>query len=120
MESVCRNKTEAAKPSVKYLQGDTSSADERCDEDNTYATHDFFPLKDNNLKDSNYNLYKLNADPMWLKVNINNVALSMEIDSGTYVTVISELTKNKLFAKLKINTTNAMLYGYDEKKLRPV
>lgn len=44
----------------------------------------------------------------------------MEVDSGTFVTVMSQKIKSELFGKLKVEKTTAYLRGYDGKKLQPI
>ncbi|XP_011688266.1 PREDICTED: uncharacterized protein K02A2.6-like [Wasmannia auropunctata] len=61
-----------------------------------------------------------NAEPMFLNVNVNDIRVKMEVDTGTYATVISELGHNEFFNGYKIEKTVKELKTYDNKILKPI
>ena len=63
---------------------------------------------------------KVRVDPMFLNVLINSILLIMEMDTGTYATVISEKTKNTCLKGLELESTYNTLQGYTNEILKPL
>ncbi|XP_071638445.1 uncharacterized protein [Temnothorax longispinosus] len=101
--SICR-----AKGSIQQLQRDSEREEEQQDD------YDFYAMTigeriSGNMKRSNVNMI---ADPMYLEVMINGKAIRMEIDTGSYVTVISRKDKDKYLPECKIEKSNMSLNAY--------
>ncbi|CAL1671787.1 unnamed protein product [Lasius platythorax] len=56
------------------------------------------------------------AEPI-VNVKINNIDVTMEVDTGAYVAAISKAMKEKTFPNLKIEKLNKSLNAYDKVKL---
>ncbi|XP_076301711.1 uncharacterized protein LOC143219720 [Lasioglossum baleicum] len=128
LEQVCRDKKS---PAVKFLNtaGDGRTPIQEEDSENDYDCHDFYPLNVCYATDRiNYstrpvtpsNTNNINAEPLFLEILLNSKLLKMEIDTGTYVTVLSEHTKEMYFKDLKLKKTNHHLRGYANDILRPI
>ncbi|XP_066585904.1 uncharacterized protein PF13_0277-like [Prorops nasuta] len=63
---------------------------------------------------------KIMAEPLFTEVKINDKVISMEVDTGTYVTVISENDKNKFFSDINLDNVNIILSTYGDKQLQPL
>ncbi|XP_071578069.1 uncharacterized protein [Temnothorax nylanderi] len=103
LSTVCR-----AKGSIQQLQRDSEREEEQQDD------YDFYAMTigeriSGNMKRTNVNMI---ADPMYLEVMINGKAIKMEIDTGSYVTVISKKDKDKYFPECKIEKSNMSLNAY--------
>ncbi|XP_036150440.1 uncharacterized protein K02A2.6-like [Monomorium pharaonis] len=72
------------------------------------------------LKTEQNGLYDCMGAPMYENVEINDVNVCMELNTGTYATVISELYYNKYFKSCNIVKTERNLKTYDEKILQPI
>ncbi|EFN87973.1 hypothetical protein EAI_00158, partial [Harpegnathos saltator] len=57
--------------------------------------------------------------PMFIDICINEIKLNLEIDTGTFATVISEKIFNDYFKNFKLEKTNQTLKSYDGKTLEP-
>ncbi|XP_046744305.1 uncharacterized protein K02A2.6-like [Diprion similis] len=62
----------------------------------------------------------INADPMFENVEISNVNIRMEIDSGAYVAAMSEINKNKYFPEAKLSACDLYLSSYGQIQLNPI
>lgn len=65
------------------------------------------------------NVNNVDAEPMFVNISINERELNLEIDTGTFVTVISEKIFNDYFKDFKLTKTNQRLRAYDGKTLQP-
>lgn len=54
---------------------------------------------------------------MAVPVTINNKTINMEIDTGTYFTVMSEKFINNMFTDTRISYTSTRLLGYENNKM---
>lgn len=57
---------------------------------------------------------------MLIEVKINKKILKFVIDTGIYVTVITEATKNAFFPELSLEATTTVLKDYIDTPLKPV
>lgn len=97
------------------------------DKQTTNALHflnrrDFYQIE----LDGNQCLYKKlvsedrDGEPMFVNVRVNRVDVSMEIDTGTYATVISKKTLHDSLKRVKMNKTSENLRSYDSRTMHPV
>ncbi|KMQ88944.1 hypothetical protein RF55_11491 [Lasius niger] len=124
LEAACRAKaSNTTKPAVKFLENTTKDEESEKAGNNLYG-HDFFPLRIRNVHAQLNNMYAdtngKDSEPMMIELFINRKKLPMEVDTGTFVTVISEKEKNENFANLEIKETSVYLRGYDSKVLEPI
>lgn len=135
IEAACRVK--AAKPEVKFLSEQRASNDETSQNDqqnekrrsenqdnrmtsaekNLYYS-DFYVVRESNVNNE-VNMCE-RADPMFINIEVDERLIAMELDSGTYYTVISEKDKNVYFPNYKVETTCNVLRGYDDRAYRIV
>lgn len=59
------------------------------------------------------------AEPIFFDVKINDKIVSMEFDSGTYYSVMSEGFVNKTFKNIKISNSKTNLISYENKAMEP-
>lgn len=131
IEAACRSKS--SRPStIKYVQnqnnedereieergtgshGDTRSpkhVNEMTSSERNYYLGDFFNIQSDTVNTERK--VNIKAEPMYVNIEINNKLVQMEIDTGSYYSVISENTKNDLFKNAQMNSTNDALRGYD-------
>ncbi|CAB0031160.1 unnamed protein product [Trichogramma brassicae] len=76
-----------------------------------YYHEDFFAIRAESKKAN----VTERADPEFLDVELNDKLIAMEIDTGTYYSVISENFKARFFPNRRIESANAILRGYDER-----
>ncbi|XP_029162078.1 uncharacterized protein K02A2.6-like [Nylanderia fulva] len=60
---------------------------------------------------------KVIAEPMYVNVAINGKSVNMEIDTGTYASIISRENKNKLLPTLEVKKLSKTLNAYDQTPL---
>ena len=103
IEKACRKKS-----NVNMIESNPNNSEE-IDEN---SDSDFFFIDDNSVK------FLEESKPMFLEIKIGKSKLNMEIDTGTYVTIISEKTKNEFFPNLTMHPpdTNLMSYSKDRMK----
>ncbi|XP_046752015.1 uncharacterized protein LOC124414903 [Diprion similis] len=122
LERVCKKK----KAALNKIEEDDDDDDDSEAKTSQYSTHreDFYQLETSQRKHEclhiSGNGIKANVEPMYIGVGVNGKEINMEIDSGTYVTVISEYEKNKQFEDLNITKTSVKLRTYDNKELKPI
>uniref|UniRef100_A0ABD2WNG6 CCHC-type domain-containing protein n=1 Tax=Trichogramma kaykai TaxID=54128 RepID=A0ABD2WNG6_9HYME len=88
-----------------------SSKDEMTTTKHLFYHEDFFAIRAESKKTNATE----RADPEFLDVKLNDKLIAMEIDTGTYYSVISENFKERYFPNHRTETTNAILRGYDER-----
>lgn len=98
---MCRSAQKSAVQQVKTSSGKES---------------DFCNIKDSKQTSSalvdNVGNDNVKADPMYLNVTIDGKNCNMEIDSGTYVAIISNKDKNKYFPNYKVTSAEPLnAYG---------
>ncbi|XP_048514943.1 uncharacterized protein K02A2.6-like [Athalia rosae] len=117
LERACFKKKRAGN---KYLQPEDDITPGSATSDGDHYD-DFFSLraKDNNI-DCKLVVNNIKADPMFVDVHLNGKKILMEIDSGTYYTVVSERLKAKHLQNWKIDKCNTNLYGYEHNEMQPI
>ena len=60
------------------------------------------------------------GEPMYVCVKVNGMNINMEVDSGTFETVISEKICSDLFRNFKISKTHSKMNGYTGVVMRPI
>ena len=60
------------------------------------------------------------AEPMYEKIIVNGKEINLEIDTGTYATIISEKMYNENFREFQICKTGTHLKAYDGKVIQPM
>ncbi|XP_071574649.1 uncharacterized protein [Temnothorax nylanderi] len=108
LATMCRSQRAA----VQHLERESTSEEQRREE----AVYDFL-LVDDNIGESTSGTGKaesdnVKADPMYLNVTINGKKIDIEIDSGSYVAIISKSDKNKYFPENKITRKAPALNAY--------
>ena len=79
---------------------------------------DFFSI---NAKVDNTKCYNLiEADPKFINMEINGKLAPMEVDTGTYFTVVSEKNMESYFKKCKIEKTGTNLVNYEQSPMKPL
>ncbi|XP_014207663.1 uncharacterized protein K02A2.6-like [Copidosoma floridanum] len=124
LEVACRRKAANENSSVKVMGEEATSRQSEGEDDD--VTYNFLPLKVYSSDNRVLNCKRLGgsareAEPMLLKFKIENKDVVLEVDTGIYVSVILEKTKNELFQNFKLSKSNIILRGYDENStLHPV
>lgn len=67
--------------------------------------------------DTIFNLNVNNDEPLKLSIQVNNVLINFEIDTGSKLTVISENMYHCYFKNLKLLATDKILFGYTGEKI---
>ena len=70
-----------------------------------------------------YHLYRLNehsSEPINVTVTINGKQLTMELDTGAAVSIISDHTRRNLFSELKLKESFVVLKTYTEEPMKVV
>lgn len=106
----------------KFLQIADTEHNNSAEDDHTL---DFFSLRENDCdayinstgkaRDSN-----IKADPMLIDVKLNGKLISMEVDSGSFYSVISEKFKNENLKTWKIDKWYTNLFGYEQNVMVPI
>lgn len=65
-------------------------------------------------------IFNITAEPHFKYVEILKKKMKMEVDTGAYVTIISELNKNKLFPNINLAPSDLILTGYNAVQLNPI
>ena len=122
LERACIKKKKAGN---QFLQGkDNEAEDEQHDEEkeingqehNYYV--DFHAI---NPQRDRYRgiLHTSEADPMFMKVSVNGKLITMEIDTGSYFTVMSEGFVTQNFKDEKVTKAETHLCGYENNSMEP-
>lgn len=91
----------------------------------TDSTADFYPVFNEEIKvENDYNQIfvteeRIKAEPMFIDVKVNNSVVKMEVDTGTYVTAMSEITKLELFPNIETLPSDVQLTSYGKVRLYP-
>lgn len=130
IESACFTKRAQEKKQIKKLERDDDEAeDTSSDEQTTSSVHfvhrsDFYPLKiEDTTRKISSNFVSGDRDdgePMFVGVSVNGTEVNMEIDTGTYATVISEKILKENFKNAKVTKTGVNLRGYDSRLMKPI
>lgn len=116
LQKACRSSSK--KTSNKFLE---ESAEPNSANGSTtiYNNLKFFVI---NAKASNangcHNLIR--ADPKFLDIEINDKVVSMEVDTDTYFTVVSEKCIDKYFKDCKIDKPSTSLVNYEQNPIKPL
>lgn len=125
LKKVCRNKEEREDPKKKQQRGQHLQGPTEDDDRTSVSSNDqdsFYCLQSELNSDMFYKAeQKCNSDcegePMYEIIIVNGMKIRMEIDTGTYVTVISEKLYESYFKNCKIEETGRKLKTCDEKTL---
>ncbi|XP_058810395.1 uncharacterized protein LOC131675434 [Phymastichus coffea] len=133
LKAVCKNSKDVSSKNRREqcLQG---SSEEEAEEDDasTHSDHasTFYCLRDAEHDKVLKNVVNVKAEqkcyrdrdgkPMFVDVTINNIKIRMEVDTGTFVTVLSEKLYRKFFNSYKLVQTDRRLMAYDKNILLPV
>ena len=131
IESACFTKCAQAKRTLKMLDKDSSDNDDGADDDvsttNYYikdSSHrkEFFKLDIDGKQYINKNFVSGDryGEPMYVDICVNDTNVCMEVDMGTYETVISEKVLRDYFNNVNICDTLINLRGYDGTVMNPV
>ena len=63
-------------------------------------------------------LVKPSPDPILVDMQMNGQSVTMEVDTGAALSVISETTKNRTFPKEKLHSTDLILKTYTDEQLK--
>ncbi|XP_046737570.1 uncharacterized protein K02A2.6-like [Diprion similis] len=99
---------------VQLLQNDSESEAETSDNDSDFHMIDFKRMP------TSSNMNKIVAEPLSEKIFVQDVLIGMEIDTGTYVSAISEFDQKKFFPNLKLKKCDLMLTCYGGIPLQPI
>ncbi|XP_011687071.1 PREDICTED: uncharacterized protein K02A2.6-like [Wasmannia auropunctata] len=99
----CNCKNHSKIQSIKSLKFDT----------------EFYSIESEN-EFNNCQCYKIKAEPMFIDIEVNNRTVKMELDTGTYVTAISEQDKHKYFSNLTLDKVELVLTSYGGNVLEPL
>lgn len=122
LAAACRSQ----RTTVQHLEREPSEVENLQEEETVY---DFFMVdqgadqtKSERISGGNVEIRKIDvrADPMYLNVIVNNVKLAMEIDTGSYATIISESDKNKYFPADEVKAVGNPLKAYGNVPLESV
>ncbi|XP_029156062.1 uncharacterized protein K02A2.6-like [Nylanderia fulva] len=123
LQRACRRKDNGQdQHQVKLLEDDERQESTTTAEESTHRNN-FFKMKIESRVNKDcvwYEGSKGDAEPMFLDVRVNSKQIRMEIDTGTFATVTSELGYDKFFKGLKIEKTANRLRTYDNSILNPV
>ena len=106
-----------SKGNVNLLETETIDANE-CDENYEMDFHSIIskPL----IKNEDQSIFNIKADPMYETVQIADKKIEMEIDTGAYVTAISEENKLILFPNEKLFPCDQYLTSNSNVQLNPI
>ena len=68
-------------------------------------------------------MYKVNdraSEPISLLVLVNGKKLTMELDTGAAVSIISDKTRKSLFSELKLNESSLILKTYTDEQMKVI
>ncbi|XP_044760826.1 uncharacterized protein K02A2.6-like isoform X2 [Coccinella septempunctata] len=92
--------------------------DEVYNNDDSNDEYDFYYLNKNERKNVSIStISNITADPLVFDVEIENEIVKMELDTGSYVSVISEFTFRKCFPNKQMVPPRMNLTTYDHSKL---
>lgn len=109
-----------SRETLKYLDnGDQQGAGDTAEE-REGSDQDFFLLRTSRERNRIHRVQVgSESDLMYATVKIERKTIEMEIDTGTFVTVIDEATKIKYFPQYQLQPTSLTLKSYGGKKLYP-
>lgn len=116
LQKACLSKEK--KTSNQFLEedGEADSTDNSTTENNYVDFYSISAKTDN--ANNCYNLIR--ADPTFLDIEINGKVVSMEIDTGTYFTVVSEKCIDKYFKDCKLEKACTNLVNYEQSPMKPL
>ena len=124
LERACIKKKKATN---QFLHDESGENEQQHDEDDSRSDS---PERNNYLdfhsigavdkvNSSNCARNNLVANPMFIDAIISGKTVKMEIDSGTYFTVMSETFVNKYLSELEISKAITTLVGYENNAMEP-
>lgn len=100
----------------------TDDTESNTSDSELYETYnDDFCLISNKLiktKNTELSCYRIKAEPMFMTLRILNKKVEMKIDTGAYVSAMSEADKNRIFPTVKLAPCNLTLVSYDSVNLK--
>ncbi|CAB0042928.1 unnamed protein product [Trichogramma brassicae] len=126
IEDACFTKRANAKRGIQKIDKEGSEQDSDADEDaaRSFENHheDFYTL--NIVENKFVNKHFVSGDrdgaPMYVDVLINDLNTRMEVDSGTYESVISNKIWREKFSNARLSDTPVELRGYDGTIMNPI
>ena len=100
----------------EYVDGATNEAGTPA-ESSHYV--DFHAMNSMNNR-HNFKMNGLEANPMFLNVDINGKTINMEIDTGSYFAVMLDGFVKNNFKNLKITDSTIQLLGYEDNTMKPL
>lgn len=121
LERACIKKKK--KMGIKFLQEkDNDTGHEHDEADNAEERSYFVDFHALNAINNRYicNMTELEANPMFIKLKINDKLINMEVDTGSYFAVISEGFVRNNLKTLKILNSSIRLLGYEDNTMKPL
>ena len=118
--SACRSKPQA-RPQRKGTQ---LTYRNKIRPQGTHALHEEKQVTENTDSEAEeFPLFKFNepsSNPIEIQVKINDQSLTMEVDTGAAVSIISDSTRKKLFPHLKLQPSKLILKTYTNERMQIV
>ena len=119
---VCRSKSQQAPPSQSKQASSWKSRYKKGSR-GTHELHEGAVVSDSDASSDEYHLHKVgarSADPIEIEVSVNGRDLSMEVDTGAALSVISEATKKSLYPDLPVHRSNVILKTYTDEPMQVI
>ena len=119
---VCRSKSQQAPPSQSKKASSWKSRYKKGSR-GTHELHEGAVVSDSDASSDEYHLHKVgarSADPIEIEVSVNGRDLSMEVDTGAALSVISEATKKSLYPDLPVHRSNVILKTYTDEPMQVI
>ncbi|CAB0041858.1 unnamed protein product [Trichogramma brassicae] len=126
IEDACFTKRANAKRGIQKIDKEGSEQDSDADEDaaRSFEDHheDFYTLDivENKFVNKHFVSGDRDGAPMYVDVLINDLNTRMEVDSGTYESVISNKIWREKFSNARLSDTPVELRGYDGTIMNPI
>ena len=109
---------------INFVENSEEVRENEFDENTLSESYDadFYMIKSEIEIDKEFSVMvnRIVADPMFEQVQILNNSITMEIDSGAYVAVMSEVNKNKYFPNEPLSSCDLYLTSYGQLQLNPI
>lgn len=109
-ESESEDESERNSASSKAIKHSRESSSDR----------DFYPIMAQRIESKRGICHKIIADPLMTDVSINDTVFSMEVDTGTYVTAMSEYDWKKMLPNTPLHKCDFLLTSYGGIPLQPI
>ena len=118
--SACRSKSQAR----SLRKGTQSAFRNKTRPQGTHELHQEKQATENTDSEAKeFPLFKFNepsSNPIEIQVKINDQCLTMEVDTGAAVSIISNSTRKKLFPRLKLQPSKLVLKTYTDEQMQIV